>query len=113
MIARQPAWFHVLLGCMKTGVVAMPGTNLLTAKDIAYRVNRSGARLAIVTPQHVGKVEAIRAECPTLEHLIVVGDAPEGWISMPAACAAAAGTVDRASLPATRDRKSTRLNSSN
>ena len=52
MIARIPAWYHVLIGCIKAGVVAMPGTNLLTAKDIEYRVNTSGAKLAIVTAEH-------------------------------------------------------------
>lgn len=102
MIPRQPAWFHTLLGCMKTGVVAMPATNMLTAKDIEYRINRSGARLAIVTAEHVDKVDAIRHHCPSLKHLIVVGAAPSGWISMPEACAAAAATFDRSALPPTR-----------
>jgi len=102
MIPRQPAWFHTLLGCMKTGVVAMPGTNLLTAKDIEYRINRSEARLAIVTANHVGKVDAIKHNCPSLEHLIVVGDASPGWVSMPQACASVADTFDRSVLPPTR-----------
>ena len=26
MVPRLAVWYHVLLGCMKTGVVAMPGT---------------------------------------------------------------------------------------
>jgi acetyl-CoA synthetase len=87
MIPRQPAWYHVLLGCMKVGVVAMPGTNLLTAKDIEYRVNRSGAKIAIVTEEHVEKVDMIREKCPTLEHLIVVsGEAKDSWICMAEAC---------------------------
>ncbi|MDA1311428.1 MAG: AMP-binding protein [Proteobacteria bacterium] len=99
MIPRLAAWYHVLLGCMKTGVVAMPGTNLLTAKDIEYRVNRSGAKLVIVTSAHVEKVEAVKDKCPTLEHLIVVdGDPLDGWTSMEQACAAAPHTLDRASV---------------
>jgi acyl-coenzyme A synthetase/AMP-(fatty) acid ligase len=103
MIPRLPAWYHVLLGCMKTGVVAMPGTNLLTAKDIEYRVNRSKAKLLIVTSEHVEKVEAVKAKCPTLEHLIVVdGKAPGGWTSMEEACATASDSLDRASVPATK-----------
>ena len=102
MIPRLPAWHHVLLGAMKCGVVAMPGTNLLTAKDIEYRVNRSGAKLAIVTPEHVAKVEAVKANCPTLEHLIVVGAAGPGWLSMPEAMAAASDVVDRDALPPSR-----------
>lgn len=101
MIPRLAAWYHVLLGCMKTGVVAMPGTNLLTAKDIEYRVNRSSAKLVIVTSEHVEKVEAVKHACPTLEHLIVVdGPAPKGWTSMSEACAAASDALDRASVPA-------------
>jgi acyl-coenzyme A synthetase/AMP-(fatty) acid ligase len=100
MIPRLAAWYHVLLGCMKTGVVAMPGTNLLTAKDIEYRVNRSGAKLVIVTSAHVEKVEAVKDNCPTLEHLIVVdGDPLDGWTSMEQACLAAPDTLDRASVP--------------
>ena len=87
MIPRQPAWYYVLLGCMKLGVVAMPGTNLLTAKDIEYRVNRSEAKIVIVTEEHVEKVNIIRKKCPTLEHLIVVsGEAKDNWICMAEAC---------------------------
>ena len=100
MIPRLAAWYHVLLGCMKTGVVAMPGTNLLTAKDIEYRINRSGAKLVIVTSAHVEKVEAVKDKCPTLECLIVVdGDPLDGWTSMEQACIAAPDTLDQASVP--------------
>ena len=102
MIARLPAWYHVLLGCMKTGVVAMPGTNLLTARDIEYRINRSGARLAIVTSAHVEKVDSIRQNCPSLEHLIVVdGDHP-GWITMAKACSALPDQLERGAVPPNR-----------
>ncbi len=102
MIPRIPAWYHTLFGCMKAGVVAMPGTNLLTAKDIEYRVNRSRAKLAIVTAEHAAKVEAVRENCPSLEHLIIVGAARPGWTCLETASAAASPEVDRASLPATR-----------
>jgi acetyl-CoA synthetase len=101
MIPRLASWYHVLLGCMKTGLVAMPGTNLLTAKDIEYRVNRSEAKLVIVTSEHVEKVEEVKHKCPTLEHLIVVDGAPrKGWISMARACEDASDELDRASVPA-------------
>ncbi|MDP6708551.1 MAG: acyl--CoA ligase [Alphaproteobacteria bacterium] len=102
MIPRLPAWYHVLFGCMKSGVVAMPGTNLLTAKDIEYRVNRSEAKLAIVTAEHAEKVEAVHDACPSLEHLIIVGEERAGWTCLETASAAAAAEVDRAALPPTR-----------
>ena len=90
MLPRIPAWYEVLVGCIKSGVVAMPGTTLLTPKDIAYRLTKSAARLAVVGAEHADKVDQIRDACPSLKHLIVVGGAREGWVSYAEACAAAA-----------------------
>ena len=101
MIPRIVEWYQVLLGCTKTGVVAMPGTNLLTAKDIEYRINRADARIAIVTAEHADKVEKIWKNCPSLEHLILVGAARDGWSSLEDMCAAVPDIVDRAALPQT------------
>lgn len=75
MIARIPAWYDVLIGCAKAGVVSMPATNLLTPKDIEYRINAAKARFAIVTADNAGKIDAIRGACPSLEHCIVVSGA--------------------------------------
>ena len=47
IVPRAPVFFDVVIGCIKFGVVAMPGTNLLTAKDVASRVDHAGARIAI------------------------------------------------------------------
>ncbi len=79
---RIPAWYDVLFGCIKAGVVAMPGTPLLTAKDIAYRINHAGASTVIVTPEHCEKVERVRKDCPGLRHCIVIGPERLGWISL-------------------------------
>ncbi|MBT4488685.1 MAG: AMP-binding protein [Rhodospirillaceae bacterium] len=102
MITRVPAFYHVLYGCMKTGVVAMPGTNLLTAHDIEYRVNRSGAKIVIVTAEHAEKVEAVRDQCPTLEHLIIIGEERDGWTCKETASAAASDVFDRSKVPPTK-----------
>jgi len=83
VIGRNPDWHKVLLGCMKAGVISMPGTTLLTAKDIAYRINQAGAKAVIVSPEHCPKVDQIVAECPTLEHLIVAGERPsDAWLAL-------------------------------
>ena len=78
MMGRVPAWYEVLIGSAKAGVVAMPATNLLTPRDIEYRINAAGARFAIVTGDNAGKVDAVRASCPTLERLVVVPRADDG-----------------------------------
>ena len=102
VIPRLPAWYQVLIGCFKTGVVAMPGTNLLTAKDIEYRIKKSGARLAIVTAEHIEKVEAIRGNCPSLEHLIAIGGEAEGWVAYESACAGESDQLDAGDVPPSR-----------
>ncbi len=83
VLPRIPAWYEVIIGCAKCGVVSMPGTNLLTAKDLKYRINKAGATTVIVTPEHVDKIEEVRSECPTLQHLIVVNNLTspqDGWL---------------------------------
>ncbi len=104
MLPRVPAWYEVLIGCIKSGVVAMPGTTLLTPKDIAYRLAKSGARLAIVGAEDAPKVDEIRADCPALEHLIIVNGAREAWVSYERACAAAPDRLSRSDAPRTRAR---------
>ncbi len=100
VIGRIPEWYGVLFGCMKLGVVSMPGTNLLTAKDIAYRIQQSGAKAVIVTAEHTEKVDAIRAECPTLKHLIVIGSENLGkdWLDFHTLCEAESPDIDAASV---------------
>jgi acetyl-CoA synthetase len=99
---RVPAWYTVLFGCMKAGIVSMPGTILLTAHDIAYRVNHAKAAIVIVTSEHCDKVESIRAACPTLKTFVVIDGAREGWLSLDRLLAEASPAVDRAAFPKTR-----------
>lgn len=99
MLPRVAAFFEVVIGCIKCGVVSMPGTNLLTANDIEYRVNRSRARIAIVSAENADKVNDVRTRCPSLELLLVVGEQRAGWLELTAVCAAAAPALDRADLP--------------
>ena len=101
MIPRVVEWYQVLLGCMKIGVVTIPSTNLLTAKDIEYRVNRAEARMLIVTAEHAEKVEQIKANCPSLENFIIIGPPRDGWISLETMCEVEQDTVCRERLPKT------------
>ncbi|RMF35857.1 MAG: acyl-CoA synthetase [Alphaproteobacteria bacterium] len=86
MMGREPDWFVVMLACMKAGLVAMPGTKLLTAEDVAYRINAAGAEAAIVDHRHCGKIEAITDEIPGLAYRIVTGEPVPGWIGLNRLC---------------------------
>ncbi len=81
MLPRVPEWHMALLGCMKLGAVPMPGTSLLTGRDIAYRVQRAEAVAAIVDEEGVPKIDEARETCETLRTSICVGPgAGAGWL---------------------------------
>ncbi|MEE8394701.1 MAG: AMP-binding protein, partial [bacterium] len=101
MMPRVPAWYEVLIGCIKLGVVAMPATIQLTAKDIAYRINKSRAKFAVLTSEHAPKLEQIRGECPTLAAVIVSGEERPGCVHYEWACGEASQRLERGDLPPT------------
>ena len=76
-----PEWYVVMIGMFKLGVVAMPGTVLLTAKDIEYRINRAEACMVITDVNHIGRVERIARDCPTLKHKMVVDGLVQDWLN--------------------------------
>ena len=102
VLPRIAAWYFVILGCTKIGAVAMPGTNQLKAKDLAYRIHRSDAKIAIVTASHTEAIESIHEHCPSLKHRIVVGAQRPGWDRFESLCEQADDRLDRSSIPATR-----------
>ena len=75
MLPRVVEWWEIVLGCIRARLVSVPGTTLLTPRDIVYRINAVGVKIAIIDAEHVEKVESVRGECPTLEKVIVVGEA--------------------------------------
>jgi len=74
-----PEWYIALIGMMKMGVVPMPGTVLLTSKDIEYRINRAEACMVFTDMDHADIVEGIKAKCPTLKHLMLVDGKRADW----------------------------------
>lgn len=86
MLPRIPEWYEAMLGCMRIGAVPMPGPNLLTAKDIAYRL-REGDGVAAITD--VSGAEKVDATGAPLRAQFCVGDAPAGWTAWDAALDAA------------------------
>ena len=102
MIPRIPEWYEVMVGCCKLGAVPMPGTNLLMPKDIKYRINAAEANIAIVTAENAERVDEIRDQCPTLKHLIVIGEHHDEWTHYDSAVANASAKLDKDRLHATR-----------
>src|SRR6185503_19144148 len=73
MLPRLVEWWEAILGIMRVGAVSMPGTTLLTPKDIAYRANLAETRVVITDAANAPKFDEVRAQCPSFEIMIVVG----------------------------------------
>ena len=58
MLPRIPEWYAALLGAMRIGAIPMPGPNLLTPKDIAYRVGQTAPPSPLPTRRR-GQVDAV------------------------------------------------------
>lgn len=85
MLPRGPEWYAAMLGVMRIGAVAMPGTNQLTARDIAYRVRVASAVAAITGADGAAKLDAIEEELPSLRLRLAFGGNPSaGWEDLPA-----------------------------
>jgi len=79
ILQSVPEWYEAIIGMFKLGVIPMPGTVLLTSKDIEYRVNRAEACMVITDMDHADRVEGIRDKCPTLKHLMLIDGKRKGW----------------------------------
>ena len=77
LLPRLPEWQISMVACLKIGAIPIPGIEMLTPKDIEYRVSDSGATGVITTTRNTGKV----AGCGALRTRVVIGEAVAGWTS--------------------------------
>jgi acyl-coenzyme A synthetase/AMP-(fatty) acid ligase len=75
MLSRVPEWFVSLIAAMKIGAVPIPCIEMLTVRDIEYRVANAEAKAAICRPEHTGKFASMERLIPVR---IALGKAP-GW----------------------------------
>lgn len=83
MLPRIPEWQIALVACTKLGAVAIPAIEMLTRRDIAYRIENSGAVAAICRAGEVHKFADVAGK---LKVRIAIGGAPD-WTTWEAALA--------------------------
>uniref|UniRef100_A0A5F7ZF66 medium-chain acyl-CoA ligase n=1 Tax=Macaca mulatta TaxID=9544 RepID=A0A5F7ZF66_MACMU len=83
VLPRLPEWWLVSVACMRTGVVMIPGVTQLTEKDLKYRLQASRAKSIITSDSLAPRVDAISAECPSLQTKLLVSDSDSrpGWLN--------------------------------
>ncbi len=74
---RIPALYVAALGALKAGVVVSPLFSAFGPEPIATRINLGAGCALLTTPQlYARKVAPVRAQMPTLEHVLLAGCAP-------------------------------------
>ena len=85
LLGNVPALWETFLAAMKLGVVVIPATTLLTAEELADRLERGRARAIVAGPEQLPRF----AKLDTAEVIrIVTGSATEGWRAFDEAFAA-------------------------
>jgi len=75
VLPRIAEWQLAMVACIRLGAVVIPCIEMLTQKDLAYRINHSEARAVITTAANVEKLASV------FDGLIRISvDAPEHWL---------------------------------
>jgi acyl-coenzyme A synthetase/AMP-(fatty) acid ligase len=78
VLPDTPEFAYCFFGAIKIGAVPVPVNTLLKPHDYIYLMNDSRARVAIVSEHLLPVIDQIpRTFLPFLQHLVVVGKAPE------------------------------------
>ena len=88
---NRPEWAITDFGSLKTGAVTVPMFSTLTAAQVGYILNDSGAKVICVsTEKQLEKCLSIRDKIPKLEQIIIFdsieGETPEGVTEFEAVC---------------------------
>jgi len=75
LAARLPALYVAVLGALKNGTVVTPLFSAFGPEPIAARLNLGEGQVLVTTDAlYLRKVKAMRAQMPTLRHVLLVGE---------------------------------------
>ena len=105
---NRPEWAITDFGGLKAGAVTVPMFSTLTAAQVSYILNDSGAKIICVsTEAQLKKVLSIRDGVPSLEHIIlyeaIEDETPEGVIQFEDVCEHTEATASGESSEASED----------
>ncbi len=100
VMPRIAAWQISMIACLKLGAVAIPCIEMLTERDLAYRVENSGARGVICRSGQVPKFTAIESLLPVRVAVGAARAGQTGWLDFEAAIAGASESLVAATVAA-------------
>nr|XP_032816880.1 acyl-coenzyme A synthetase ACSM3, mitochondrial isoform X2 [Petromyzon marinus] len=83
VLPRVPEWWLLNVACIRAGVVLIPGTAQLTARDVRNRLLACGARCVVTDESLAPLVDLVLPECPRVSSRLLVSAAGrrDGWLS--------------------------------
>ena len=80
MVPRLIEAYVVYIGALKAGLIVIPSSEMLRAKDIAYRLNHSEAKAVIAYELYMDQFSEVKE----MEQVVkfVIGNADSSWISL-------------------------------
>jgi acyl-coenzyme A synthetase/AMP-(fatty) acid ligase len=82
LLPKIPAWLYAMVGLNRLGVVVVPCSEQLRAKDLAFRANHSDATTIVAHPSNRAEVDLLRADAPGVTRYLLVGGEAEGWAAL-------------------------------
>ena len=79
-VGRLPEWWETMLACLKMGAIAMPGTVMLTPKDIGYRMELSEPVAVVTEASMAPRFDAARDKSSSVRAYLAIGGRPAGWL---------------------------------
>jgi len=80
-LPNLPEFQISFIGGVKIGAVPIPSSVMFRTHEIKYRVNDSSSVALITTHKYIDEVNKIKDDCPTLKHIITVGDTYDDELS--------------------------------
>jgi len=75
VLPQRPETAVAQIAVLLLGAVSVPLSMLFGPEALAFRLNDSGAKVAIADESSIANLLAVRAECPALAMVLAVGDA--------------------------------------
>ncbi len=87
LLRRKWEYWIIAVAAVRVGAVVTPSSIQMTTKDIAYRLNASGAKMLIALQDDfvLSQIGPVKELCPALRNIATVGDSSvEGYIDFDA-----------------------------
>src|SRR5215831_16578868 len=72
-LPQRPETAIAHIGCYRLGAIALPISKLFGPDALLYRLTNSAAKVLMLEPESIEKIEPIRNQLPDLKHVVVAG----------------------------------------